>query len=79
MKKLFWVAVGVGITVLVVVKGRELMRMATPQGVADQAAKVGRDIEGRVARFVDDVQTAMGSREAELREALGMDAAAESK
>lgn len=79
MKKLFWVAIGVGITVLVVVKGRELMLMATPQGVAGQAAKVGRNIEGRVTRFVGDVQTHMSSREAELRDVLGMDAAAESQ
>lgn len=79
MKKLFWIAVGVGITVVVVVKGREIMRMATPQGVAEQASKVGRNIEGRVAQFVTDVQTHMSSREAELRDALGMDPAPESK
>lgn len=72
MKKLFWVAVGVGITVLVVVKGRELMRMATPQGVADQASKVGRSIESRVMQFVSDVQSHSSAREAELRDALGM-------
>ncbi|WP_036921648.1 hypothetical protein [Propionicicella superfundia] len=74
MKKLFWVAVGVGITVLVVVKGKELLKMATPQGVADQAVKVGRSLETRIADFVDTVSENMAAREAEIREALDMDA-----
>lgn len=74
MKKLFWVAVGVGITVLVVVKGKELLHRATPQGVAEQAGKLGRSLGGRISDFVDTVSENMAAREAEIREALDMDA-----
>ena len=38
-KRLFWFAVGVGLTALVVVKGREYYERFTPKGVAEQFEK----------------------------------------
>lgn len=74
MKRVFWIAVGVGVTIFVVVKGKELMQMATPKGVAEQTSKLGRKLGDRVIGFMDTVQEGMAEREAELREALEMDA-----
>lgn len=77
MKKFFWIAVGVGITVLVITKGKEIARRATPAGVAEQASKIGRSLEHRVTDFVHTVQENMAIREAELRDALDIESSAQ--
>ena len=56
-KRLFWFTIGVGLTALVVVKGREYYQRYTPKGVA----------------FISTRGEALPAREGELREALGLD------
>ena len=71
-RRLFWFAVGVGVTALLVVKGRELYERITPKGVTEQVEKTARRARGRVEEFFDTMTSAMDERETELREALGL-------
>ncbi len=72
-KRLFWFAVGVGLTALVVVKGREYYERLTPKGVADQLEKTRTGVVDWVGEFLTTMGEAMDAREGELREALGLD------
>jgi hypothetical protein len=72
-KRLFWFAVGVGLTALVVVKGREYYERLTPKGVADQLEKTRTGVVDWVGEFLTTLGEAMDAREGELREALGLD------
>lgn len=72
-KRLFWFAVGVGITALVVLKGREYYQRYTPKGVADQLEKSRTGLVDWVGEFISTMGEAMDAREGELREALGLD------
>ena len=72
-RRLFWFAVGVGVTALLVVKGRELYERFTPKGVTEQVEKTARNARGWVDDFVSTMTSAMDEREHELREALGLD------
>ena len=72
-KRLFWFAVGVGLTALVVVKGREYYERLTPKGVADQIEKSRTGLVEWVGEFLTTMGEAMDTREGELREALGLD------
>jgi DNA-binding protein len=69
MKRLFWVGVGVGLTVVVVRYGRKLVAQYVPadaRRALDTAAKVTRTARGLRAEFAAGV----AEREAELRHAL---------
>jgi hypothetical protein len=72
-KRLFWFAIGVGITALVVVKGREYYQRYTPKGVAEQIEKSRTGLVDWVGEFISTLGEAMDAREEELREALGLD------
>jgi hypothetical protein len=72
-KRLFWFAIGVGITALVVVKGREYYQRYTPKGVAEQIEKSRTGLVDWVGEFISTLGEAMDAREGELREALGLD------
>ncbi len=72
-KRLFWFAIGVGITALVVVKGREYYQRYTPKGVAEQIEKSRTGLVDWVGDFISTMGEAMDAREGELREALGLD------
>lgn len=72
-KRLLWFAVGVGLTVLVVRKGREYYQRFTPKGVAEQIERTRGGVTQWLGDFVDTVGEAMTEREDELREALGLD------
>ena len=72
-KRLFWFTVGVGLTALVVLKGREYYERYTPKGVADQLEKSRTGLVDWVGDFVSTMGEAMDAREGELREALGLD------
>lgn len=74
MKRLFWFGLGVGLTVFVVVKGRDLYHRVTPSGVSEQLERTAVRARSSVADFVDTFRTASRERERELRETLGMDA-----
>ncbi len=69
--RLFWFAVGVGVTAFVVVKGREYVRRLTPEGVREQFVETGATARTWVADVVDTFRDARAEREAELRETLG--------
>ncbi len=70
-----WFVIGVAVTVVVVWQGRKVYRRFTPQGVQDQAADLGDELGRRLRTFTSTLTEAMHEREAELREALGIDEA----
>ena len=72
-RRLFWFAVGVGVTALLVIKGREYYERFTPKGVSQQVEKTAANARGWVNDFLTTLFTAMDEREAELREALSLD------
>ena len=72
-RRLFWFTVGVGLTALVVLKGREYYQRYTPKGVADQLEKSRSGLVDWVGDFLTTMGDAMDAREGELREALGLD------
>lgn len=72
MGKLFFFALGVGATVFVVVKGRELARKATPQAVQESFAKKVSGLVDHASQFLSNVQEGSAQREAELRDELGI-------
>lgn len=69
MRRLFWVALGASAGVLLVRRLTRVARAWTPEGLADRAGGAGE----RLAGFIADVSAAAAEREAELREALGVD------
>lgn len=72
-KRFFWFAIGVGVAAVIVLKGKEYYRRFTPEGVTEQIDKTSRSVGAWVGDFVDTMTVAMADREAELREALGLD------
>lgn len=72
-RRLFWFAVGAGVTVWLVLKGREYYERFTPKGVTEQVEKTARNARGWVDDFFTTMTSAMDEREHELREALGLD------
>lgn len=70
MRRLFWILVGVGLTVAVVLKGKELYYRLTPRGIAEQVEQQGHRAASSFGDFVATFRTAMAEREAELREEL---------
>lgn len=73
MKRVFWVALGASVGVLLVVKGSKVVRKFTPSGLADSASAVPEAVTGRFREFADDVRLAAADREFELYQALGVD------
>jgi hypothetical protein len=71
MRRLFWVAVGAAAGIYAVRKVQKTMHAYSPSGLAERAEGVG----GSIRAFAEEVRAGMADREAELREALGMDAA----
>jgi len=73
MKNLFFFGLGIGVTVFVVIKGRELARKATPAHVQQSVQRKADELWGEAREFIDEVRTSMHEREAELRTELGLD------
>jgi hypothetical protein len=69
MRRLFWLTLGATAGVLVVRKVTKTAHAFTPAGLADSAGGVGDSIR----YFADQVRAGMVEREAELRDALGID------
>ena len=72
-KRLFWFAVGVGLTAFVVIKGREYYERFTPKGVAEQVSQARTEAGNWIGEFLTTMTEAMKQREEELREAIGLD------
>jgi hypothetical protein len=75
MRRAVWFALGAAVAVVIVVKGAQLLRRATPEGVREQVADASADLGQRATTFVRTLTSAMAEREAELRSALGIDGA----
>lgn len=69
MRRVFYVALGATVGVLAVRKVSQAAQRWTPQGLADQAGGMGQ----RVGVWWEIVKDQARLREAELREALGID------
>jgi hypothetical protein len=73
MRRMFYVALGATVGVLVVRRVSKAAAKWTPEGLAVQASGVG----DRVTQWWALVQQGSAEREAELRGALGLDSSAE--
>jgi hypothetical protein len=69
MRRLFYVALGATVGVLVVRRVSNAAAKWTPEGLAGQASSAG----DRVAQWWAVVQQGAADRESELREALGIE------
>jgi hypothetical protein len=74
VKRVFWVALGATVGVLVVNRASKTMRKFTPSGIAQGAGGLPGAITGRFQEFADDVRNAAAEREFELYRVLGVDA-----
>ncbi|MBI4899876.1 MAG: hypothetical protein HY829_05300 [Actinobacteria bacterium] len=75
MRRVVWFTLGAAVAVVVVIKGAQLLRRATPEGVREQVADVSADLGQRATTFMATLTSAMAERETELRAALGIDGA----
>jgi hypothetical protein len=66
---MFWLALGATAGVLVVRKVTRTAKAFTPAGLAESAGGLGESLRA----FADEVRLGMVQREAELRDALGID------
>ena len=74
MRRLFWLAMGVTIGVLVVRKLSAAAERLTPQSIAGQLADGLRDLADAIGDFGADIRAAAAERERELRAGTGLDA-----
>ncbi|NEK58411.1 hypothetical protein GCU56_11060 [Geodermatophilus sabuli] len=74
MRRLFWLAMGVTIGVLVVRKLSAAAERLTPSGIGASIAEGLRDLADAIGDFGADVREAMTEREQELRAGTGLDA-----
>jgi hypothetical protein len=77
MRRLFWLAMGITIGALIVRKMSRAVEKLTPSGVANGVAGALSDLADAIRDFAGDVRDAMQEREAQLREATGLDGRAE--
>ena len=69
MRRLIWFAIGTLAGIWLVTRLKKKAQVLTPQGVQNSVDKLA----GAVRHFGDEVRAGMDQREAELREALGLD------
>jgi hypothetical protein len=74
MRRLFWLAMGVTIGVLVVRKLSAAAERLTPKSIAGQLADGMRDLADAIGDFGADIRAAAAERERELRAGTGLDA-----
>jgi hypothetical protein len=74
IRRLFWVGVGVTVTIVVIRKGRQVVARYTPEAVSERAAAAVDDAGARLGTmartFRTDFSTARAEREAELMASL---------
>ena len=73
MRRLFWLAMGITIGVLVVRKLSKAAERLTPRGMAGAIGAGLPDLADSLRDFGIDVREAMAEREAELRAGTGLD------
>jgi hypothetical protein len=74
MRRLFWLAMGITIGVLVVRKLSAAAEKMTPAGIMGSVAEGLRDLADAIGDFGADIRAAAGEREAQLRAGTGLDA-----
>ena len=72
-KRVFWIALGATVGVLVVTKASKALRKFSPSGIAQGAGGLPGAIGERLQDFADDVRHAAAEREFELYRVLGVD------
>ena len=74
MKRLFWVSVGVGVTVYVMTKGRKVVKQYAPEAVVERATEQASSVvsvaSDAAGGLWSDFKSAFAEREEELRSAL---------
>ena len=75
MKRMFWVALGASVGVVVVNRAGKAARKLAPAAVAGAAAGVPGRFAAAWQDFTEDVRSAAAEREFELYHTLGVDAA----
>jgi hypothetical protein len=73
MRRLFWLAMGVTIGVLVVRKLSRAAERMTPKGLAQGLVDALNNLADATGTFAAEVRVAMREREAELRAGTGLD------
>lgn len=71
-KRVFWFAVGAGVTIYVVAKARKYAQEHSPEALVDKVQQSVVDLGESAKTFVSRVRAASAEREAELRETLGL-------
>lgn len=74
MSRVFWVLVGAGLTLLLVVRGKQWMRRFTPKGVQEQVVEKSHAVAASLGDVMATFRMAMAEREAELRHELNITA-----
>ncbi len=74
MRRLFWLAMGVTIGVLVVRKLSAAAEKLTPRSIGGQLVDGLRDLADAIGDFGADIRAAAAEREQELRTGTGLDA-----
>jgi F0F1-type ATP synthase membrane subunit a len=72
MKRILWLIVGILVGVYAVTRLKKRAQQLAPEGLQQSAEKVASAIR----HFGDEVRAGMAERETELRDALGIDTAA---
>jgi hypothetical protein len=73
MRRLFWLAMGVTVGVLVVRRLSRAAERITPTGMAQSVVDALNNLAAAIGGFAADVGSAMREREAELRAGTGFD------
>lgn len=72
MKRIFWLIIGVAVGIYAVTRLKKRAQQLAPEGLQQSAEKMASAIR----HFGDEVRAGMAERETELRDALGIDTAA---
>jgi hypothetical protein len=73
MRRLFWLALGATLGVLIVRKLSSAAQKLTPQGLAAGVGAGLSELGHALREFAEDVRASMSDRESELRAAAGLD------
>lgn len=72
MRRLFWISLGATAGVLAVRKITKAANSVTPDGAAERVTSGLATLTRTVHDFTDEVRAGMAARDAELRQALGL-------
>jgi hypothetical protein len=73
MRRLFWLALGASLGVLIFRKLSQAAEKLTPQGIAAALGAGLSELAYSLRDFADDVREAMSAQESALRSAAGLD------